>query len=152
MIDKDKIILMTKLALYEKKHGLADSHINHFFLSDYVYLKNSWTRFCVFLGCIILLAVDWMHKILNLQTDIFGLDIKAELIDNLTFIAVVLAAYTIIGTQRAIVEYNAAQRRISQFLDLLSRLNGDTKGNGRLNNAKEAIDGGADFDHPRNSG
>jgi len=44
MVDQNKIVLMSKLALYEKKYMRRDQRIIHYFVEDYVYINNFITR------------------------------------------------------------------------------------------------------------
>lgn len=44
LIDQNKIILMTKLEMYNKKYGNKDRARCKYFLEDYLYIKNFKTR------------------------------------------------------------------------------------------------------------
>lgn len=44
MVDQDKIILMSKLASYEKKYIKQDKKITDYFIEDYIYINNFKTR------------------------------------------------------------------------------------------------------------
>lgn len=44
MVDQNKIILMTKLEMYNKKYGNIDRARCKYFLEDYIYIKNFTTR------------------------------------------------------------------------------------------------------------
>ncbi len=44
MVDQNKIILMTKLEIYNKKYGDTDRQRCKYFLEDYLYTRNFITR------------------------------------------------------------------------------------------------------------
>lgn len=44
MIDQNKIILMTKMARYEKNHIKQDKKVTDYFIEDYVYINNFKAR------------------------------------------------------------------------------------------------------------
>ena len=57
MKSRQKILLMTKLALYEKHYGAVDRAANDYFRHDFIYKKNLGTRFAVGFGGLIILAL-----------------------------------------------------------------------------------------------
>lgn len=44
MVDQDKIILMSKMALYEKRDKKKDARLTDYYIEDYVYMNNFITR------------------------------------------------------------------------------------------------------------
>ena len=118
MIDKDKIKIMTRMAVYDERHGEADRRINEYFRHDYVYRKNSWTRFYVFLGGCMLLSLYWLQKWAEEGIDIFTLDYKRELLDAGVFLGILMLIYTLISSQLGLLEYNRAQKRLEKYFAL----------------------------------
>lgn len=61
MLDKRKIRLMTKLALYEQNEGREDMKISAYYKKDYVSMKmiatSIWTT--IGYGCAMLLVLGW---------------------------------------------------------------------------------------------
>jgi len=125
MIDPRKIIVMTKLAMYDKREGDADRRINEYFRHDYVYRQNTWTRFFVFLGGCILLALYWLHQGSVEGINILTFDYKKAAIDAAFFLAVLMTAYSLCGTQIALLEYNKAQKRLENYYALMDELRDD---------------------------
>ena len=122
MVDPEKIALMTKFAIYEKRYGKRDKKINSYFLNDYVYYKNSWTRFSVLLGCVIVLFFYWTHQVVVEGIDLFAIDFRVALIQNLIFIGTVMFVYTLVSTKRAVSAYHDAMQRLKNYFILLNKL------------------------------
>lgn len=127
MVDKQKLIIMSKLAAYDKDLGKADKLQDEYYRGDYVYKKNLWTRFFALLGAAILLGLYYVYRIFILEADIFQLDYMQELTNAGTFIVAVLAIYTIIGTILATIEYYLSQKRLKEYFALIRKLDKHTK-------------------------
>ena len=127
MVDKEKLIIMSKLATYDKNLGRSDKTQGEYYRGDYVYKKNLWTRFFAFLGAVILLGMYYVHRIFILEADIFQLDYIQELINAGTFIIAVLAVYTVISSVLATIEYHLSQKRLKQYFALIRKLDKHTK-------------------------
>ena len=127
MVDKEKLITMTKLAIYDKNDGEADRKYMGYFRSDYVYKYNFWNRFFVLIGTIMVIIMYYAHKILIENVDIFDMDYRAELIDAATFLIIVIVFYTVIGTAIATVRYYLAQKRIKKYFALIAKLDSLSK-------------------------
>ena len=113
---------MAKFAIYDKRYGMRDKKINQFFLNDYIYYKNAWTRFFVFIGCMVALFFYWLHKIVIDQIDIFAIDYRLALVQNLTFVGAVMFLYTLVSTKKAASSYRDAMRRQNNYFMLLNKL------------------------------
>ena len=122
MTDKKKIILMTKLALYDKSHGDSDRAVFSYFRSDYIYRKNLWTRLCVSLGAAIVLAVYWLHKIFIIGEDLLTIDIQQGAWDSVLFLGAVIAFYTLAGTVQGTRQYYLTQKRMTRYWNMLQHL------------------------------
>ena len=121
MIEKEKIVLLTRLAVYDKHMSESDKKINNYFLHDYIYAKNIWTRFYAFIGSVIVVFFYLLYRILIEQTDVFAMDYRKEITDVAIFIIAVLVLYTLIGSLQAAVSYRASQKRIRAYLDVLNK-------------------------------
>ena len=120
-MDREKIVLLTRLAVYDKHLSESDRKINNYFLHDYIYSKNIRTRFFAFTGAFILFAYYAMYRILVLNADVFTLDYKKEITEAAVFFAAIIALYTIIGSIRAAVEYRICQKRIKAYMEVLKK-------------------------------
>jgi len=123
MIQKGKIIAMSKLAAYEKSRGRADRRVTSFFRTDYIYRKNFMSRLCAFLGCVILLIFYLLNKVAVDQADLTALDYRSLIFKAVVFAIVVMFAYTLITSIRSMREYDAASSRQERYYANLYRLN-----------------------------
>lgn len=121
---KEKIILMTKLAVYEKENSGRDQRINDYFLHDYIYKCNMWTRFSAIIGAVIVIFFIVLHKIFIESVDLFASDYVKELKSAVVLIVFLLVVYTVISTIKATMEYRTAQKRLNAYIQLLDELNG----------------------------
>ena len=123
MVNQQKIITMTKLALYDKHDGPADRAASDYFRHDYIYKKNLGTRLAVGFGSVLILVLYWIGVIFeDGEIDIFELDFRAYLIDSFLFVMAVLAVYSLIGTIQGTREYYLVQKRITQYQTYLRHL------------------------------
>jgi hypothetical protein len=122
MLNPQRIVVMTKLALYEKHEGAADRNANDYFRHDYIYKKNMGTRIAVGIAGLIILAVYWVRLIFLEGVDVFELNIQRNLIDSILFIVVLMALYSLIGTIQGTREYYLMQKRLAKAEALLNYL------------------------------
>ena len=132
MINKEKIILMTKLAIYDKNFGESDKGAGSFFRHDYIYWKNFWARFSALFGCAIIVAAYVLDIMVIKGTDLFTIDYKQEGIKILTFVIIVLGIITFLNSIKATREYSAIEKRVAANLEYtkkLDRIAASEKGN-----------------------
>jgi len=122
MVNQQKIVTMTKLALYDKHDGMADRVANDYFRHDYIYKKNLGTRLAVGFGSVLILAIYWLRNLLIEEVDVFELNVEQHLTESILFILAVLAAYSLIGTIQGTREYYMIQRRLQQYQMYLRHL------------------------------
>ena len=124
MIDKDKIILMSQLALYEKRYMKEDKRITSYYREDYIYSKNFVTRLCVTICIIIFVGVNVLNKINNgenIPFDFYEL-FTLYIVPYSILLAVSLFIYTLISTVIYGKKYDLSQKRIQYYKDQLKKL------------------------------
>ncbi|MCL2456592.1 MAG: hypothetical protein FWD19_03495 [Defluviitaleaceae bacterium] len=122
MVNQQKIITMTKLALYDKRNGAADRAANEYFRHDYIYRKNLGTRIAVGIGGFLLLAIHWTSVFFVEGMDIFELDINSVMRESVLFILVIVAFYSFVGTIQGTREYHRVQKRLQKYNEMLGFL------------------------------
>jgi len=122
MANKNRIITMAKMAIYDKRHGDADRALFAFYRRDYIYRKNMWTRFSVAIGSILLLVIYWLHQIFIYGIDLEYLDIQGSVMESVLFLVAVMAFYTLIGTIQGTHQYYKLQNRIEDYIAMSKRL------------------------------
>lgn len=124
LIDKDKIILMSQLALYEKRYMKEDKRITSYYREDYIYSKNFVTRLCVTICIIIFVGVNVLNKINNgenIPFDFYEL-FTLYIVPYSILLAVSLFIYTLISTVIYGKKYDLSQKRIQYYKDQLKKL------------------------------
>jgi len=141
MVNKLKIITMTRLALYDKHDGPADRVANDYFRHDYIYRNNLGTRLSVGLGSIIILMIYWLRALVANELDIFSLDIQQHVTDSVLFILAVLAVYSLIGSIQGTRQYYLVQKRLAQYQAMVRQLERQEERAKRSINEDEANQG-----------
>lgn len=130
MLQNNKVRLMTRLAIYDKKYGTVDRKKSDFFRWDFIYFNNFKIRAGVLCGCLILVFFYALKLFTIDQVDFMALDIKAEATKVVIAVFAILAFYTLIGTIIGFKEYSTSRNRLDTYfamLDKLDELNGKPK-------------------------
>jgi hypothetical protein len=122
LVSKKRVIMMTKLAVYDQKYGSRDKKDNEYYRHDYIYRKNMWTRLCASFGALIILTVYWAYQIFSLDQSFLEIDYLNAGTDAAIFILAVMALYTVIGTIRETACYAKSQRRLKNYMRTLYML------------------------------
>ena len=122
MVNEQKIITMTKLALYDKNEANTDQEANDYFRHDYVYRKNLSTRIAVGCGGILILIIYWMNVVFSDGGDFFELDFTQLLIESILFMVALLALFSFLGTIQSTREYYLMQKRLNNYQLLVRQL------------------------------
>lgn len=115
MIDKNKIKLMTIMAVYDKNHGDKDRQIEGFYKGSYVYRKNCVTRIGVIFGIFILFCFYVLDNLIVREFDFAGFDYLSAIVRWGLFTISLLVIYTIIGTIKFGKEYEEAAKRLKGY-------------------------------------
>ncbi len=121
-LDKKSIIMMTRLAIYDKHQGEADRKITDHFRHDYIYRKNILSRLGAFIGGTLVIILIGLNKIYTGEMNVFELDYNDLVVSVVVFFAVLFLIVTLISSVVAAMEYNKAQTRINKYYELLRRL------------------------------
>lgn len=122
MIDEEKIKLMSKLAIYEKNYGTVDGKINGYYKSDYVYIKNWWTRISVTIAGFLIVGLILFYKIFVEKLDVFNINYKTYSVWLGSIIIGLLIFYSILSSYVYEKRYRDSEKRISNYLQMLKQL------------------------------
>ena len=123
MVDQEEIILMTKLALHEKRYAKEDENRNSYFKWDYIYINNWYTRLAA--GLAALIVIGWMIlKDIYIKEVIPVLDVALEdyLGKYIIFFVVIILAYTGVSTLIFHKRYEKTQKRIDEYEKIVREL------------------------------
>ncbi|MCL2353889.1 MAG: hypothetical protein FWC69_04595 [Defluviitaleaceae bacterium] len=124
-IDKNKIRLMSKMALHDKKGVDEDIKNTQFYRHDFIYKENMKMRFSLGLGCIIVAIFYIIYLLAVEEAVVLALDFQAELIRFVVFVLIVMVVYTLIGTIIFTRKYIASQKRAKAYFALMEQLDND---------------------------
>ena len=124
MIDKEKIILMTKIAQYKKNHIRKDRKITAYFIEDYVYINNFRTRLWITLMILFFIGIGafriWLKEIIFPTSIAHFMDVYIR--PYLYPWIGLMIVYTIISTMVYSVKYKAASKRMHQYMKYVKQL------------------------------
>ena len=115
MANRHKIIIMTKLALYDKHEASADRAVSEYFRHDYIYKKNLGTRIAVGVAGLLILALYWGREFLLDGADIMQMDVRHNLLQSVMFLVALLALFSLIGTLKGTRDYYLIQKRLDNY-------------------------------------
>jgi len=97
MLNSDKVILMTKLALYEQKEGKKEIPISHYFKGDYISIHMVGSFFAITISFIIGFALWVICKADYLILNVTNMDLVALGKRILVIYLIVLAVYLVLS-------------------------------------------------------
>lgn len=124
MANREKIILMTKLALHDKKYSRTDRQKLSYYMEDYIYINNLKTRIGIHMMTIIIAIIGTVKFVENEAIfpetihEVVSLYIKPYLIPWL----ILVISYTFISSMIYAKQYKEAQRRQKEYKSLLKQL------------------------------
>lgn len=124
MVDQDKIILMSKIARYEKRFIRQDERITDYFIEDYVYINNCITRLgisCITLFFIAIGALRIICQDIIIPSSVEEfIDVYIKAYIGPWFITIV--SYTIISSLVYGARYRKANQRMNTYKKLIKEL------------------------------
>lgn len=123
MLNEDKIIAMTKLAVYERRIGQEDFAINQYFKNDYILIKNIWTRVSVTISCAIIFSCYIMMQIFLFLSDNIEFDLYGTAIGCVAIYIGLMIVYSIFSTDIYKRKYMESQKRLEKYNEVLTSLN-----------------------------
>jgi len=122
MLDKDRIILMTKLASYESHEGKKYIAIGKYFRGDYISLQilkaiiSGSFVFAILMGVALLYDLDFFIK------DIYQMDIMQVGKQIGLFYILFVGVYTLCAYVLATYRYNRAKQSLKTYYGNLKKL------------------------------
>ncbi len=121
MLNNEKIILMTKLALYEQKNQKKEIKTSRYFKSDYMSMKMLSSFICVTVGYLLCLAFWFMYSSSNIISHM-------TTTGSFTILVIVIVlAYIIVTVLYMIFSYAFYSHKFREMRKNLKEYNGDLK-------------------------
>ena len=122
MLDKNKIILMTALSVYEEKDGKNDLSINNYFRGDYIGFEVLKGALYGTVAFAIVFAMYMLYDLETFMVDFYKMDIVSFAQDVLKRYVIFLAIYMVISYFVALYKFNRSKKHISKYKDALRAL------------------------------
>lgn len=121
-MNKEKVKIMTNLAIYEKNLGKEDFEINEHFESNYISYNNFKTRLGIIIAMLMIFGGDILRRVSSDFNSIVEINYVNMGIKYLILLAIVLIIYTVISTIIYKKRYRSAEIRINKYKKLLNKL------------------------------
>lgn len=122
MLNEEKVKLMARMAIYEKKPGRKAMKMTKYFQSDYVSWNMIKTVLAVTVSYLLMVGCWILYHMEYLMENLYTLDF-AELIKNfLTYYVVLLVAYVVLSYIIYGVKYSMAMKSLRRFRTKLKKV------------------------------
>lgn len=122
MLDKNKIILMTAISVYEEKDGKDDLSINGYFRGDYIGIEVLKGAICGTIAFAIIFAMYMLYDLEMFMVDFYKMDVVAFAQGVLKKYLIFLAVYTVISYFVALYRHNKAKKHVENYKAALRTL------------------------------
>lgn len=122
MVNEEKVILMTKLAIFEKEKGKKDMVILNYFRSDYIGFKVLKAVLAATLSFFMVFVLYLLYNFETIMADIYKMDLidvgKSILVMYLSIVGVYAVIVYAVYTHR----YSKAKKELKDYYSKLKRL------------------------------
>ncbi len=122
MLSKNKIRLMTKIAVYEKTDGAKNARMNAYFKGDYLSSQMLRSFLCATVSFAIIMAVYCYYDFEQLMLSIYSMDLLSFfgriIVVYLLYTAAVLILTYVVYARR----YNRMQKEVQRYYRMLSAM------------------------------
>lgn len=124
MVNKEKIKIMTKMAIYDNKAQQEDKLVKKYFKKDYISLNNLKEIFFATVFFVIIVGISFIGNVLGENIDIFEMNYKAMIINVVIKYVVMLVVVILISTRIYSRIYDKAKKKLDNYnynLELLQK-------------------------------
>ena len=123
MLNKERIILMTKMASYEENEGKKSMAIGRFFRSDYISIQVLKSVLCATISYAVCFALYIFYDFETFMQDIYKIDLIAFAKDVLMYYAISVVVYGVISYVIYSYRYAKAKKSLRCYYNNLKKLN-----------------------------
>ncbi|MCL2253829.1 MAG: hypothetical protein FWC09_05230 [Lachnospiraceae bacterium] len=122
MINEERVILMTKLASYERGPGKKNVAISSFFRSDYIGFQILKSAICATMAFAIVVGVYLFYHFEDLMQDIYQLDLIETGKELLKYYLILVGVYCAISYAVYSYRYHKARKSLKNYYQHLRKL------------------------------
>lgn len=123
MVNEERVILMTKLASYERGPGKKNVNISNFFRGDYIGFQLLKSIICATMAFAIVIGVYIFYHFEDLMSDIYQLDLIELGKEFLKYYLILLIGYCGISYSVYSYRYHKARKSLKSYYSNLRKLN-----------------------------
>lgn len=123
MINEEKIVLMTKLAAYEKGEGKKNMAVGKYFMGDYISLHMLRTVLSGTLAYLVAVGVYFLYNMEELLANLYSIDFAAMARNVITYYVVFLVVYGLVTYIFFTLHFIKAKKGIKRYYHNLKKLN-----------------------------
>ncbi len=123
MINEERIILMTKLAAYEKGEGKRNMAVGKYFMSDYISLHLLRTVISGTFAYLLAVGVYFLYFYEELLENLYTIDFAAMARNVVSYYVIFLVVYGIITYVFFALRFLKAKKSIKKYYQNLKKLN-----------------------------
>ena len=122
MINKEKVILMTRLASFEQHEGKKNMNIVNYFRSDYIGFQVLKAIIAATVSFVLVAVVYLLYNFENLMADIYKLDLMETGKKIIILYLCTVGIYAVIAYAIYTYRYSKAKKKLKQYYANLRRL------------------------------
>ncbi|MCR4618645.1 MAG: hypothetical protein K5669_10755 [Lachnospiraceae bacterium] len=122
MLDREKVIMMTRMSSYEKGKGKEHLRIGSFFRSDYIWSSILKAAFAATVSFVLIAGLYVYYNFEEFMSNIYEMDILAMLKKFGKYYIISLIIYVAVSYLVAFVKYQIAASNIRKYKSNLKRI------------------------------
>lgn len=122
MLDKNKIMLMTAVSVYEERDGREDLSINGYFRGDYIGFEVLKGAIYGTIAFAIIFAMYMLYDLETFMVDFYKMDVVSFAQEVLRKYVIFLAIYVVISYFVALFKFGRAKKHIEKYKSALRAL------------------------------
>lgn len=124
MINEKRVILMTRMSIYEKNEGVEDERINAWFRNDYIAVHFVRSFLCGTLAFCILAAAYCLYHFEELMLTIYSMDLEALAVRVITLYLIFQILFLAVTFFVYFYRFSRARKHLNYYYQTLRRLYG----------------------------
>lgn len=123
MLNEERVVLMTRMASYEKGKGRENVKIGNFFRSDYLTIQVLKSVVCSTVAFFLAFGLYVLYDFEVFMQDLYKIDLLAFGQNILTYYAITVISYGVLVYIGCSVRYAMAKKSLKRFYQNLKKLN-----------------------------
>lgn len=122
MLNKEKIILMTAISIYEEKDGRNDLSINGYFRGDYICFEVLKGAICGTIAFVMMFLMYMLYDLETFMVDFYKMDIVLFARGVLGKYVLFVALYMVVSYFVALYRYRKSKKHVDNYKSALRTL------------------------------